>query len=74
MGWMGTRWRGERGWIRTRCVVLLNGREVDGMDGNTVAKLTRRAELDRDTVHGAFGRGRGGWEHVCAAGEESGAG
>ena len=49
-GWMGTWWWrwwwGERSWIRTRCVVLLDGREVDGMDENMVALLEGRAELD----------------------------
>ena len=31
LGWMGTQWRWwweERSWIRTRCMVLLDGREV----------------------------------------------
>jgi hypothetical protein len=39
---MGTQlrcWWGERSWIKTRCVGLLDGREVDRMDGNTVAAL-----------------------------------
>ena len=77
---MGTRlrcWRGERGWIGTRSVVLLDGREVDGIDGNTVAALTGRSELDRDTVHGAVGQEKGvwdGWEHSGAAGGETRAG
>ena len=32
-------------------IVLLGGRQVDGMDGNTVAALVvGRAELDRDMV------------------------
>ena len=35
-GWERLRWWwGERSWIGTRCVVLLGGREVDGMDGDT---------------------------------------
>ena len=42
-------------------MVLLDGREVDGMDENMVALLEGRAELDRDTVRGAAGRKRGGW-------------
>ena len=50
------------GLIGTRCVGLLDGSEVDGMDGNTVAALTGRAELDRDTVHGAVGQEKGGWD------------
>ena len=57
-------------------MVLLDGREVDGMEGNTVALMdrdtvrgaagrergtgTRRAELDKNTVLGAAGRGRRG--------------
>ena len=46
--------------VGMRCVVQLGGREVDGMDGNTVAALVvRRAELDRDTVNSAAGRERG---------------
>jgi hypothetical protein len=51
--WMGTQlrcWWGERSWIKTRCVVLLDGREVE----NTVAAL------DRDTVRGAAGWERSG--------------
>ncbi len=49
------------GRVGTRCMVLLGGREVDRMDGNTVAALVvGRAELDRDTVRGAAGRERGG--------------
>ena len=42
-------------------MVLLDGREVDGMDENMVALLEGRAELDTDTVRGAAGRKRGGW-------------
>ena len=36
MGWMRTWlrcWRGERSWIEIRCVVLLDGKEVDGLGG-----------------------------------------
>ncbi len=37
--------------VGKQCVVLLGGREVDGMDGNTLGALVvGRAELDRDTV------------------------
>jgi hypothetical protein len=45
-------------------VVLLDGRELDELDGNTNtdASLVGRAELDRDTVRGAAGRERGGWD------------
>ena len=39
----------------------------------SVALLTGRAELDRDTVAVAE-RGRGGWEHGSGTGGESGAG
>ena len=40
--------------VGMRCVVQLGGREVDGMDGNTLAALAvGRAELDRDG---------GGWD------------
>ncbi len=47
-------------------MVQLGGREVDGMDGNTVAALVvGRAELDRD------GGGWDGWKHGGAAGGES---
>ena len=44
-------------------MVQLGGREVDEMDGNTLAALVvGRAELDRDTVRDAAGRERGGWD------------
>ena len=36
MGWMRTWlrcWRGERSWIEIRCMVLLDGKEVDGLGG-----------------------------------------
>ena len=37
---MGEKWRTRwQHWIGTLCVVLLDGREVDRMDGNTVAAL-----------------------------------
>ena len=46
--------------VGKQCVVLLGGREVDEMGGNTLAALVvGRAELDRDTVRGAAGRERG---------------
>ena len=84
-------WWGERSWIGTRCVVLLDGREVDRrdrnmakllaksdeqdrdtvrtgeVDGNTVALLVGRAELDKDTVRGAAGWERSG-EHGGSTG------
>ena len=48
------------------------------MDGNTVALLVGRAELDRDTVRGAAGQERGGWDGWDTGnmvwGERSGAG
>ncbi len=44
-------------------MVLLGGREVDGMDGNTLAALVvGRAKLDRD------GGVWDGWKHGGAAG------
>ena len=68
---MGEKWRTQRQhWIGTLCVVLLDGREVDRMDGNTVAALAGSwigtrcgGEVDGD-----------GWEHGGGAGGESRAG
>ena len=45
-------------WIWTRWLTL-GGGEVDG---NMVALLVGRAELNRDTVRDAAGRGIGGWD------------
>ena len=59
-------------------MVLLDGREVDGMDENMVTLMEGRAELDRETVRGdAAGRKRGGWVgwvNGRSAAGESGAG
>ena len=56
---------GERSWIKTRCLVLLDEGEVDGMVvGNTeVSLLVGRAKLEKDTT-AATGRvscARLGW-------------
>ena len=61
-------------------MVLLDVREVDGMDGNMMVLLVGGEELNKDTVRGAAGRERGGWdgwdewEHGGGTDGESGAG
>ena len=48
------------GRVGTRCMVLLGGREVDGMDGNTVAALVvGRGDRERDRANSAAGRETG---------------
>ncbi len=51
-------------------MVLLGGREVDGMDGNTLGALVvGRAELDRDTVAAGKWMGWTETQRRCLRGE-----